>query len=77
MRLLVALVGIPLGFLFIVYREKVKRFTGDIETFEKWFGSGGTYTGLFVVGLIIVIGSLMYALGTLQILFESIFGRFF
>ncbi|MBP9717851.1 hypothetical protein KBD59_00980 [Candidatus Gracilibacteria bacterium] len=77
MRFLVGIIGFPLGIVFVVYREKIKRFTGEFAAFEKWFGPGGTYTGLIIVGLGISILSLMYALGTLQSLGQSLLGPFF
>ena len=77
MRFLVGIIGIPLGFIIIVYRERIKNFTGSIATFEQWFGTGGTYTGFLIIGFLIVIGSLMYAFGTLQDILYTIFGRFF
>lgn len=76
MRFLVGLIGIPLGFAIVVYRERVKRFTGDIAWAEKHFGEGGSYTAILIFGLVIAIGSFLYMMGTLQILFEKIFLRF-
>lgn len=76
MRFLVGLIGIPLGFAMVVYRERVKRFTGDIAWAEKHFGHGGSYTAILIIGLAIAIGSFLYMMGTLQILLETLFGRF-
>lgn len=77
MRYLVFFIGFPLGLLIVVYRERVKRFTGDFQFAEQWFGPGGTYTAILIFGLVVSLGSLMYALGTLQALFAKIFGSFF
>lgn len=77
MRYLVGLIGFPAGMAFIVYREKVKRFTGDMAAFEKWFGPGGTYTGLIILGFAISLLSLMYMFGTLQSMIGSLLGPFF
>ena len=74
MRFLVGIIGFPLGIVLIVYRERVKRFTGDFAFAEKWFGSGGTYTALMLFGILISLGSLMYSLGTLQDIFTAVFG---
>lgn len=76
MRIFVGLIGIPLGFVIVYYRERIKRFTGEFEWAERRLGSGGTYTAIFLFGLMITILSLMYMLGTLQTLLYSIFGRF-
>lgn len=77
MRFLVGIIGFPLGLVIVVYRERVKRFTGDMAFAEKWFGPGGTYTGILIFGLIVSLGSLMYALGTLQSLMGTMFSPFF
>lgn len=74
MRFLVGIIGFPLGIVIIVYRERVKRFTGDMGFAEKWFGSGGTYTAIMLFGFIVTIGSTMYAFGTLQALIMKIIG---
>jgi len=73
-RFLVGIIGFPLGIIIIVYRERVKRFTGDMGFAEKWFGSGGTYTAIMLFGFIVTIGSIMYAFGTLQALIIKILG---
>lgn len=77
MRYLVGLIGFPLGMVMVVYRERIKRFTGDAAFAEKWFGPGGTYTAILLFGLLVSIGSLMYALGALQSLFSGLLGPFF
>lgn len=77
MRFLVGIIGFPLGLAIVVYRERVKRFTGDFAFAESWFGPGGTYTAILIFGLIVSIGSLMYAFGTLQGMFMMFFGPFF
>lgn len=77
MRYLVGIVGFPLGIVVIVYRERIKRFTGDFAFAESWFGPGGTYTALLLFGLLVSLGSLMYALGTIQLVLSQFFGKFF
>jgi hypothetical protein len=77
MRFLVGIIGFPLGLAIVVYRERVKRFTGDFAFAEKWFGPGGTYTAILIFGLLVSLGSLMYALGTLQSLIGTLFSPFF
>jgi hypothetical protein len=60
----VLLIGAGLG--FIVYTEPIKRFTGSFDFAEKWFGSGGTYTFLKIVGLILMIGTFLWITGTID-----------
>ncbi|MFA6521491.1 MAG: hypothetical protein WCT53_03850 [Candidatus Gracilibacteria bacterium] len=77
MRYLVGIIGFPLGMVIVVYRERIKRFTGDMAFAEKWFGIGGTYTAILIFGILVSMGSLMYMFGTLQSLTSSMFGPLF
>ena len=77
MRFFIGFVGFPLGMLLMIYRERVKNFTGDFQLAEKWFGPGGTYSALIIIGLLISVGYLMYALGTLQLILSPFTGLFF
>lgn len=76
-RIFVAIFGIPLGFLMMIYRYHLKQFTGPIQWAEQYLGSGGTYNLFILVGLLISIVSLMYALGTIQDLFNGALGPIF
>lgn len=75
-RILALLIGVPLGILVLKYRKRVKDFFGDIAFAEKYLGVGGSYTFIVIMGILIFVFSLMYALGTLQELLLQIFGRF-
>lgn len=77
MQYFVGLIGFPLGVAIIIYRERIKRFTGDAAFAEKWFGSGGTYTAILILGILVSIGSLMYMFGSLQLLLGKLFAPFF
>lgn len=76
-KILVLLIGVPISFLLIIYRYHLKQFTGDIAFAEQYLGSGGTYNLFILIGIIIFILSLMYALGTLQGFVSGTFGHFF
>jgi hypothetical protein len=76
-RILVGLIGIPLGALMMIYRYQIKQFTGNIAFAEQYLGSGGTYNLFILIGMAISILSLMYAFGTIQELFYNTFGRLF
>ncbi len=76
-RFFVALIGIPAGFLIMIYRFQIKQFFGNISFAEQYFGQGGTYTFLIILGLVISFLSLMYGLGTFQDLFNGILAPFF
>lgn len=76
-RIFVVVVGVPLGFLMIIYRYHLKQFTGNIGFAEQYLGAGGTYNLFIVIGLGVAILSMMYGLGTLQDLVGSYIGPFF
>ena len=76
-RIFAAVIGIPVGFLIMIYRYHLKQFTGNIQWAEQYLGSGGTYNLFILVGLFISIVSLMYALGTIQDFFNGALGPIF
>ena len=76
-RLFVGIIGIPLGFIIIIYRYHLKQFTGNIGFAEQYLGGGGTYNLFIIIGLLMSILSMMYAFGTLQEFFSVYLGRFF
>jgi hypothetical protein len=76
-RIIAGVFGIPLGVIIMIYRFQIKQFTGKIEWAEQHMGSGGTYNLFILIGLVISIVSLMYALGTIQDLFTSGLGPIF
>ena len=76
-RIIVGIFGIPLGFIIMIYRYQIKQFTGSIPWAEQYLGSGGTYYLYVIIGLIISMVSLMYALGTIQDLFNGALGPIF
>ena len=76
-KIIIAIIGFPLSFLFIIYRVKIKRFTGNIDFAERIFGAGGTYTLLLLVGIGIFFATLLYVTGTLQSFFKTVFGPIF
>ena len=76
-KIIVFILGVPLGMLMMIYRHQLKEITGEIEWAERNLGSGGTYTLIIIIGLAVSIISVMYAFGTLQTLFTGSFGQFF
>jgi len=71
------IIGIPLSFLIIIYRAKIKDFTGSIGFAEKYFGAGGTYTLILLIGITVFIVTLLYVTGTLQSFLRTVFGPIF
>ncbi len=77
MKIFVLILGSVIAFLMLKYRTHVKNFTGDIGFAEKIFGIGGTHTFIVFLGILVFLFSLMYALGTLEVLLDKVLGRFF
>lgn len=73
-RILVGLIGIPLGFLILLYRDKVKDFVGNIDWAEKYLGNGGTWTALILIGVLTIVLSFMFMIGSLQDMILKLFG---
>jgi hypothetical protein len=76
-RIFVFLLGVPLGFIIMIYRSQLKQITGEIGFAEQYLGSGGTYTFYILLGIGIVFLSVSYAFGAFQDFFGSTFGMFF
>jgi len=73
-KIFFALLGFPASFLIIIYRQKIKDFTGNIGFAEKYLGMGGTYTLILLIGLGLFIVTLLYVTGTLQSSLKTVFG---
>ncbi len=76
-RFIAVIIGFPIAFLLLRYRRAVKDFIGEVSFAEKYLGMGGTNTLIVIIGVLVFVGSLMYALGTLQSLLQATLGRFF
>jgi hypothetical protein len=76
-KILVFLIGIPLGFIIMIYRNQLKELTGEIAFAEQYLGNGGTYTLYVFLGIAVVFLSVSYAFGALQEFFDSTLGMFF
>ena len=67
---------IPIGFLLVVFGNKVFEITGEFEFAEKWMPSGGTPAFIKLFGLALMVGSFMWLVGGCEGTKESM-GRFF
>ena len=76
MNFLIILIGFALMIIIIKYRHALHEFTGNIGFAEQYVG-GGTVTFYVLLGILVFILSLMWALGTLQGIMEATVGRFF
>lgn len=65
-QILVGIIGIPLGFVMLKYNMQLKDFVGNIAWAEKHLGSGGTYSFLKFISILVSVLSFLYMTGTLQ-----------
>ena len=65
-RVLVLIFGVGLGYILIRYNGKMKEIIGSLDWVDKYLGAGGTYLFLKLVGLMLIVLSFLYAVGTLQ-----------
>jgi len=76
-KILVIIIFWPLAFMILKYRRRIKEFTGEIGFAERYLGMGGTNTLIVIIGILVFILSLMYALGTLQSFTGRVLGPLF
>jgi hypothetical protein len=74
-RFFVFICGFAIAILILKYRVALKDFIGNVQFAEDHMG--GTYNLIILIALLSFIGSLMYAMGTLQALMQGTVGRFF
>ena len=60
MRIFLGLLGMVIGFLMIRYSFTLRTWVGKWEWAEKAFGQSGTYTGIKVAGIVIILLSFLY-----------------
>ncbi len=77
MRIVFGLLGAALSIVLVVYRERVVRFIGFINWAEEHLGSGGTYTLMVLIALLMFIFSLMYMTNSFDLIFGGIGVDFF
>jgi len=73
MHIVQGIIGMVIGFLMIVFRVRIKNFTGSIGFAERYLGVGGTWTFLLILGILLFVLSLMWATGAFQ---DFVLGRF-
>ena len=65
MKIIIALIGVPLGFWLARYRVKVVDSFGKMTWAERYLGTGGSYTVWVIIGTAMVIGSILNLFGLL------------
>ena len=76
MNILIGIIGCVVGVVYLKYSFQIKEFIGPIGFAERYLGSGGTHTFHKLIGILIIVGSIMYAFGGLQELIARTLGRF-
>ncbi len=76
-RFIIGILGIIAGLLMLKYKEQVRDFLGNIDFANDYFGAGGTWTLVSIIGLLLPVLSVMYMFGTLQDFIRTILGPFF
>jgi hypothetical protein len=70
-KILYSTLAIAFGLALIIYTEPIKRFTGSVDFAEKYFGMGGTYNFLKLLGIFIILFTIFWATGTIDRLIPS------
>lgn len=73
MRIFIGLIGVIIGLLITIYNERVFNMTGRWAWAEKHFMSGGTRTGIKLVGILCTVIFFVYMTGTLESFLGMIF----
>ncbi len=77
MNIITGIIGICLGLAVIKYRERLQYIIGDVAFAEKYFGQGGTFTLILLVGSLTVVISVLHMTGVLGESLSSILSPFF
>lgn len=77
MNIFIGIVGAILSLLILIFRVPIRGFMGQLGWAEKYFGPGGTYTGLLFVGVFGFFLSLMIMTGSLGVFLNAFLGKFF
>lgn len=77
MRIVLGLLGVILSILLIVYRYRVREFTGQFTWAENKLGAGGTYIVLVLVGILGFFFSLTYMTDSFGLILGGLGLKFF
>ncbi len=77
MTYVTGIIGCVIGFFYLKYSFQIKEIIGNVGFAERYLGPGGTHLMHKIIGLLIIIGSILYAFGGLQSMIAGSLGRFF
>ena len=73
-KILTFIIGVGLGVLIVMYHRQIVRFMGVNDWAERTFGGGGTYTLWQLIGVFVVVGTILYVTGTVNMVLAGIAG---
>lgn len=75
MRIVASILFIVLGVLMMKYTVAITNYTGKIDFAEKYLklGMAGTYTWWRLVGLVIIVLSVLWMTGNLELSGKALF----
>lgn len=62
-RILVGIIGIPVGYYLLRYKDRIVMNFGKMDWAEKYLGSGGTYNAWVLIGMLVIAGSFLFMFG--------------
>ena len=76
-QIIFGIIGVILGFLITWKAYDIKNIFGLNAWAENNLGAGGTISLYRIVGVLIIVGSFMYASGLLQVILVNTLGGLF
>ncbi len=64
-RILIFVIGMPIGFYMLRYKDRIVQNFGQMDWAEKYLGSGGTYNAWVIFGILIMVVSALILTGSL------------
>jgi len=71
-KIFTLIIGVGIGILIVMYNRWLVRTVGMNSWAERTFGGGGTYTMWQLIGVVVIIGTVLYVTGTLDTVFVGL-----
>ena len=62
-RILVGLIGVPVGYYMLRYKDRIVINFGKMDWAERYLGAGGTYNAWVLIGILVIVGSVLFMFG--------------
>jgi uncharacterized membrane protein YkgB len=73
-RIIFGIIGVAIGFSFVVYTHPIVDNTTRIGFAERYLGAAGTYVFYKIMGVIIIFVSLLVMIGVGDMIYNSVLG---